>query len=150
MSIGSNHVISHLNALIETCRDAEQGFRTAANGVEDEHWRILFHNYCQQRVQLADELQREVRRLGASPQTTGSAAGALHRAWMNIKAAVGAQDDAAILMECEHAEDAAIEQYEEVLRTNLPPNVRQVLSRQSAAVKAARERIRELEKTQAS
>jgi len=142
-------LIASLNALIETCRDRDQGFRAAANGVEDEHLRILFNNYCQQRVQLAAELQREVRQLGGTPGSTLSTAGAAERRSLTDKSAVGDQEDAAILIECEQAEDAAIGQYEDLLQTDLPPNVRQVVSRQYAAIKAARDRIRELEKSHA-
>lgn len=150
MSTGNRQITSKLNVLVETCHDAEQGFRTAANRVEEEHLRILLHNYCQQRVQLAAELQKEVRQLGGTPETGGSASGAIHRGWMNIKSAVGAQDDAAILAECERAEDAAIEQYADALRADLPAPIRQIISRQHAAIKAARDRIRELEKTHVS
>ena len=57
MPLGNNQIISRLDRLIETCHDAELGFRMAANAVEDEHLRILFNNYCQQRAQLAAELQ---------------------------------------------------------------------------------------------
>jgi uncharacterized protein (TIGR02284 family) len=150
MSIGNDDTIAKLNQLIETCSDAEKGFRTAANSVEDEHLGILFNNYCQQRVQLVAELQKEVRRLGGTAETGGSAAGAIHRGWINMKSAVTGHDDAAILAECERGEDAAIEEYENTLQADLPQNVRQVVSRQYAAVRAARDRIRELEKSQAN
>jgi uncharacterized protein (TIGR02284 family) len=155
MSTGNDETIAKLNQLITTCSDAEKGFRTAANSVEEEHLRILFNNYCQQRVQLAAELQKEVRRLGGTPETAGSAAGgsaagAIHRGWMNLKSAVAGHDDTAILTECEQGEDVAIEEYEHTLQADLPPNVRQVVSRQYAAVRAARDRIRELEKSHAS
>ena len=43
-------VISALNSLIETCRDGQEGFKTAAEGVRGEEPRRLFREYSQQRA----------------------------------------------------------------------------------------------------
>ena len=146
MATINDEVVSTLNELIEACRDGEEGFRTAAQAVDDDHLRTLFNNYCQQRAQLAAELQREVLRLGSQPQSSGSTAGALHRGWVNLKSAIAGHDDGAVLSECERGEDVAIEQYQHALNANLPSNIKQVVSRQYAAINAAHDRIRELEK----
>lgn len=140
------NVAATLNDLLQTCRDGEEGFRLAAEHVEDEHLRILFNSYCEQRTQLARELRKELSRLGAAPDDSGSVSAALHRGWMSIKDSITGQDDAAILAECERGEDVALEQYRKALECDLPSDVRRVVSRQHAAVGAAHERIRELEK----
>jgi hypothetical protein len=38
-------LISTLNGLIETCKDGEQGFRTAAEGLTDPQTKSEFQNY---------------------------------------------------------------------------------------------------------
>src|SRR5918998_6242653 len=97
----NDNVISTLNGLIETCRDGQNGFQTAAEGVERSELKTLFHGYSQQRARFVGELQDEVRRLGGDPENSGSVAASLHRGWIDIKAAVTGRDDGAILSECE-------------------------------------------------
>lgn len=147
MTLTNDQVVSTLNGLIETCHNGEEGFRNAAGKAEEDHLKTLFNNYCQQRAQLAAELEQEVRRLGGEAETGGTVAGAMHRGWMNVKAAATGSDDAALLAECERGEDVAVEAYEDALNAALPANIKQVVSRQFAAIKAAHDRIRELEKT---
>src|SRR5437868_12560597 len=88
MSPQTRDLVSVVNNLIETCRDGEEGYQTAAKCVNNSDLKALFTSYSQQRAQFAAELQDEVRRLGGEPEKTGSIAGALHRGWTNIKSAV--------------------------------------------------------------
>ena len=139
-------VISTLNDLIETCRDGQQGFQTAAEGVESGELKRLFHAYSQQRARFVGDLQDEVRRLGGDPENSGSVAATLHRGWIGIKAAVTGKDDDAILAECERGEDAAVAAYKAALADpNLTGDVRPVVERQYAAVQEAHDRVRSFE-----
>jgi uncharacterized protein (TIGR02284 family) len=140
----NDDVISLLNSLIETCKDGEQGFKEAAEGVERSDLKSTFYEYSQQRSQYAGVLQGLVRSLGGNAENDGSISGAMHRGWINIKSAVTGQDEAAILNECERGEDFAKEAYEDALKTSLPANVEDVLRQQSQGVQAAHNRIREL------
>ncbi len=141
-------VIALLNSLIETCKDGEQGFKEAAEGVERSDLKSTFYEYSQQRSQYAGVLQGLVRSLGGDPESGGSLSGAVHRGWINIKSAVTGQDEAAILNECERGEDVAKEAYESALQTRLPSNVEDVLRQQSQGVQAAHNRIRDLRNTE--
>lgn len=144
MAIDNDEVISTLNNLVETCKDGQNGFRTAAEGIKDPKLITLFNTYSQQRAQFAAELQNEVRRLGGDPEETGSTAAVIHRGWINIKSAVTGEDEAAIISECERGEDAAVKAYEEAV--DLPAGVKTLVERQFVQVKEAHDRIRSLEK----
>ncbi len=144
MAISTNETISTLNNLIETCKDGENGFRTAAEGVENSELKTLFNTYAQQRAQFAAELQAEVRRLGGDPEKTGSVAASLHRGWINIKSAVTGGSEASVIAECERGEDSAVRNYDDALQQDLPPDVRAVIQRQYAQIKAAHDRVRAL------
>src|SRR5215210_4857326 len=100
----NDKTISTLNDLIETCKDGEEGFRTAAEGVTDLQVKALFSEYSRQRAEMARELQEEVRRLGGSPEKSGSVSGSAHRGWINIKSAVTGKDPQAIVSEAERGE----------------------------------------------
>jgi len=136
--------ISTLNELIETCKDGEQGFKTAAEAVRDPSVKQLFLQYAQQRSQFAAELQRQVSALGGEPERSGSVTASLHRGWMNLKSAITGQNDASVIAAAEEGEDVAKTTYEKALRAELPLEVSRPVERQYAAVKEAHDRVRQL------
>src|SRR5215212_5225130 len=142
--MANDSVISTLNNLIETCKDGQEGFQKAAEGVQDSSLKSLFYEYSQQRSQFVGELQGLVRELGGDPETSSSTAGALHRGWINIKSAITGQDDLAILNECERGEDVAKNAYKDALEDNLPANVSSVIQEQYSAVQTAHDQVRNL------
>ena len=142
----NDNVISTLNGLIETCRDGQNGFQTAAEGVTNSELKTLFHGYAQQRAQFVGELQTEVRRLGGDPENMGSVAATLHRGWINIKSTVTGKDESDIIAECERGEDSAVSAYRDALDEDLPANIRTIVDRQYADIKQAHDRIRALER----
>jgi uncharacterized protein (TIGR02284 family) len=143
----NDNVISVLNNLIATCKDGQNGFQTAAEGIKRSDIKSLFYQYSQQRAQFAGELQAEVLRLGGDPEQTGSVAATLHRGWINIKSAVTGEDENAVLAECERGEDSAVANYKDALAdANLPADARAVVERQYAQVQEAHDRIRNLER----
>ena len=146
MATANNNVISTLNNLIETCKDGENGFRAASDGVENGELKTLFLTYSRQRAQFASELQAEVRNLGGDPEDTGSIAASLHRGWLNIKSTVTGEDEGAVISECERGEDAAVKNYQDALDENLPANILSIIQRQFTQVKEAHDRIRAMEK----
>lgn len=146
MATDNDNVISTLNNLIETCKDGENGFRTAAEGVKNAELKTLFNTYSQQRAQFAAELQAEVRLLGGDPEKSGSTIATLHRGWINIKSTVTGEDEGAVISECERGEDSAVKNYTEALNENLPANIQAIVERQFTQVKEAHDRIRALEK----
>ena len=142
----NDDVISTLNNLIETCKDGQNGFQTAADGIKGSELKTLFLGYAQQRAQFAGELQAEVRRLGGDPEQTGSVAANLHRGWINIKSAITGEDEGAVIAECERGEDSAVRNYKDALGHNLPENIRSIVQSQYTQVQDAHDRIRLLEK----
>ena len=143
--IDNDRVISVLNNLIETCKDGQDGFRAAAEGVKNSELKTLLNTYSQQRAQFAGDLQNEVRRLGGDPEKTGRVAASLHRGWINIKSAVTGEDEGAVIAECERGEDSAVRNYEDALREDLPADIRVLVQRQFTQVKEAHDRMRALE-----
>ncbi len=146
MAVNREELIECLNDLIQTCRDGENGFRTAADHVKDPQLKKLFAHHSQQRAQFASELQSEVRQLGGTPSQFGSVSGAFHRGWMNIKSIVTGGRDDTIVAECERGEDAALENYQRVLEQNLPPNVLPVVKHQFTEITKSHDYIRGLDR----
>ena len=139
-------VISTLNSLIETLKDGEEGFRTAAEGLTDPQAKAVFQQYSRERAQMAQELQAEVRTLGGDPEQAGSMSGSVHRGWINIKSVVTGENDASIIAEAERGEDIAKNAYAEAIKTALPPSVSAIISRQAVKVREAHDRVRSMER----
>jgi len=139
-------VISTLNSLIETLKDGEEGFRTAAEGLTDPQAKAVFQQYSRERAQMAQELQAEVRTLGGDPEQAGSMSGSVHRGWINIKSVVTGKNDASMIAEAERGEDIAKNAYAEAIKTALPPSVSAVISRQAVKVREAHDRVRSMER----
>lgn len=142
--LSNDDVISTLNGLIETCKDGQNGFKEAAEGVERSDLKSLFYEFSQQRAQFAGELQSLVSTLGGDPENSGSVAGALHRGWINIKSAVTGKDDNAILNECERGEDSAKNAYKNALEEPLPANITDIVQQQYQAILSAHDRVKAL------
>lgn len=136
--------ISTINSLIETLKDGEKGFKEAADAVRDPQLKSLFQQYSQQRQRFATELQSQAQSLGGTPEKSSSTAGAMHRAWINLKSAVTSGGDKAILAECERGEDSAVHEFEEATRDGLTGAIRETVSRQFSEIKSAHDRVKQL------
>jgi|SRR6476620_2915215 len=145
-------IIGTVNDLIETLRDGQEGFRQAAEAVEDPELKSLFDEFSLQRARFVGELQSEAGALGESkPENSSSVAGALHRSWINLKGAIAKRDNHAILEECERGEDSAVHEYEEALEDeDLTGPVREIISRQYVNVKSVHDRVKQLRDATAS
>lgn len=142
MAGGARNEVSALSPLARVCEEGEKGFRDAADRAKGE-LRKLFLEYAEQRARMAGELRE---RLGGET-LGGSLLHAIHRGWVQAKSAAGPHGDAALIAECERAEDAAVRAYEEALsRQGLSPDIRAMIERHYAQIKVAHDRIRDMEK----
>jgi uncharacterized protein (TIGR02284 family) len=140
----NEETIKTLNGLIETCKDGQDGFKEAAEGVERSDLKSLFYECSQQRSQFAGELQSLVRELGGDPEDSGSFTAALHRGFIDIKSIVLGKDETAILNECERGEDIAKAAFEKATQQDLPANIKTTVESQFNTVKATHDKIRDL------
>lgn len=131
---------STLNTLIETLKDGELGFQTAAADVKDASVKSTFTEFAHERGQMAAELSS----FAGNPDTpSGSISAAAHRGWMNLKSALGGGEKA-ILNEAERGEDVAVGEFQKALAADLPADVKQVVARHYDQVKSAHDRVKAL------
>ena len=136
--------VSVLNSLIETSKNGEKGFATAAEDVKSAELKQFFSQYSTECAAAARELQDEVRARGGDPETGGSALGALHRGWVDMKGAITGHDDVAIINECERGEDVAKSDYSKALEKDLPISVRTLVQRHYEGVVRHHDHVRAL------
>jgi uncharacterized protein (TIGR02284 family) len=134
-----------IDNLIETLKDGQEGFKQAAESVKDPQLKSLFDDYSRQRARFAIELRTQARSPDERESNmSGSAAGALHRGWINLKSALTRGDDHAILAECERGEDSAVQEFRKALDDGLSTHVQEVVSRQYAEIKQAHDRVKHM------
>jgi uncharacterized protein (TIGR02284 family) len=136
--------IDALEHLIERCRDGHNGFKEAAQKVKAGDLKTFFNEVSLERGRFAEELQNELVRLGkADERVSGTTEGALHRAWIDTKMALGG-DDHTILDWLEHGEDVAKDAYQDAITSDLPENIAQVVRRQADSVRQVHDRVKSL------
>ncbi len=136
--------VSVVENLVETCRDGEKGYQDAAEHVKRPDLKAFFLEQVSERRQFANELENLLPNLGkAEKKESGSVLGALHRAWIDTKLGLGGGDKT-ILESVEAGEDKAKEAYGDALNSALPPDVAQVVLRQSRSIKTAHDRAKSL------
>nr|WP_297354848.1 PA2169 family four-helix-bundle protein [uncultured Caldimonas sp.] len=143
-ALSNGEVVDLLNGLLETCRDGEFGFSACARHVTADELREVFAMRAADCQRGAIELETYISEYGGTPESGGSASGALHRGWLELKSALPGGNDRAMLDECARGEDTALQRYEDALRRPLPDALRAVVERQLAGVRRNREQIQQL------
>ncbi|HEY0267707.1 MAG TPA: PA2169 family four-helix-bundle protein [Methyloradius sp.] len=140
----AKEVVSTLNDLLETSIDGEEGFRKAADAIEDPTLKQYFIDRSKEVSIGVNELQTLVQTYGGEPIRTSSLAGTLHRRWIDLKAAITSNDTVAVLNEAERGEDVALANYRKAAQKDLPENVRSVVERQLEGVLRNHNRVKQL------
>jgi uncharacterized protein (TIGR02284 family) len=139
MHMNNTEVITVLNKLIDTCKNGQETFRSAAENIHNSEFRRLFNIFAQQRAQFISELKAEVHRLG------GDAGPAESRVVSSARWGAP-REEAGIIAECQAEEESAVNDYQEALKADLPLDVQYVIKRQYMDIKDAYDRIRILQR----
>ncbi|WP_339697305.1 PA2169 family four-helix-bundle protein [uncultured Marixanthomonas sp.] len=138
-----------VNDLIEKNNDAAKGFREAADHAESNQLKTFLKKQSKEREAFANELSVKLRAYhpDVDLDTDGSVAGAVHRGWLKVKAALSADDDESILEECMRGDRIAREEYKEVLAdyTDLSKELMDVVSEQKLKLEKTLQKVKTLE-----
>lgn len=144
MADSSSDYVSAVNGVIAVCKDAEEGFRGAADAVRNPSLKSLFGQYSSQRAGFAEQLRSAVKQTGNEPSDPSGVAGTMHRGWIVLKGVLTGHSEHQILEETERGEDLSISRYREALAKTLPTQLQSLLERQFADVQQAHARIKSL------
>ncbi|MDF2438366.1 MAG: aldehyde dehydrogenase [Bacteroidota bacterium] len=145
METTSNKTVTLINDLIIINHDRIEGYERAAKETEDPQLKSLFTHMADESRQFKNELVREVVNQGGSPAEGTTTSGKVYRAWMDIKAALTGKDRKAIISSCEFGEDAALETYDDVLKSDeLMGECRNIITRQRTNLQKSHDQIKML------
>ena len=135
--------------LVETLKDGERGFASAAEKLRDsDHadWATTLQGFSEQRAGFAREIVEMGHEYGDDVDEGGTATAALHRGWIALKDALTGDDAGSVLGAAVTGEDHAVSEYEKALEKDLSAGFREVVQKQHAAIVAARDEVKALQK----
>lgn len=146
MSQYTDKVGGRLNDLLEKTYDAEKGFKKASENAKHGGLKSYFRNKAQERYNFGHQLKSEISNFGEEPDKGGSATGAAHRTWMEVKSWFSTDNDEAMLEEAIRGEKASVDEYRDVLNdTTLPASTKEILTSQKNTIEQGLANIKRLE-----
>jgi uncharacterized protein (TIGR02284 family) len=131
-----------LRSVMQSLLDSEEGFQYLGQEVKAPGLRRYFLEESSMRAQFRSELDAVLQQEGIEDSIeSGIVAGALNRAWAELKSALGG-DDRTLLVTAEQADDEANEAYRNALGTELPYPVQQLLISQAGHIQASHDIVR--------
>ncbi|MGA8986433.1 ferritin-like domain-containing protein [Aeromicrobium sp.] len=134
--------------LVETLKDGERGFASAAEKLRDSdrpEWAETLQRLSEQRATFCREIVDLGHQYDEDVDKSGSVAASLHRGWISLKDALTGDDAGSVLSAAVTGEDHAVSEYEDALKHDLSPGFHEVVSKQHAAVVAARDEVKALQ-----
>ena len=144
--------IEVLNDLIEINNDRVAGFEKAIRDLEEPNMdlKAVFEKLAGESRENVSALTGVVSRTGGEAETGSSTTGAIHRAWISVKATFGGSDRKSILEECERGEDAIKKAYATALdpENQLDMASMEMIIRQKSGIDAGHDQIKALRDAQ--
>src|SRR6202522_3865677 len=131
-----------LNELISTLLDSQKGFADIGEHLKDEPLKRYFLAESLKRASFRGDLEEVLHQNGVRDiKESGTTAGAIHRAWGDLKAKLGGGDHT-LLATAEQGEDEVKKAYADALDQDLPLPVRQLLAEQQAHILTSHDFVR--------
>lgn len=136
--------IDAINSLIIINNDRSEGYKKAAEETKDSELKSLFNKFSEQSRDFSSELRKFIPDSEEAGHDETKNTGKLFRLWMDIKAAVTSNNRKAILSSCEFGEDAAKNEYKNVLEkpTDIPAAALSVITKQNAEIMRSHDQIK--------
>ena len=123
-----------VKGIINVLEDGQKGFADLGAHLKDEPTKRYFLAESLKRANFRAELENELHRHGVKDvHEEGTAAGALHRTWGDLKAKVFGSSDHDILATAEQGEDKAKAAYKDALAQELAASFAPVAERAERA-----------------
>jgi uncharacterized protein (TIGR02284 family) len=145
MILSDDRALTLLRSLTAVCRDSQKGYETAAKDAVDPELGRMFVEQAKHRAKLLADLEQRVRELRGDPNAGPTVLGAIHRSWMDYRAADAPNQPEALLTEIERGEALAVETYRMALKEHdIDAVTRRLIEHQYELVHAAHDRMKQL------
>jgi uncharacterized protein (TIGR02284 family) len=148
MTISNQQTLKALSHLYRIVEAGERGYAVAAANVDNRGLKLLFKSFAQQRANLKTEIFKEMQHLDSHVRVPSSGLSTflamIHRGRIDIFAALTIGDEnieKVVLKEVVLGEGVALRAYENTLKKDLPPEVREMVARQFNEVRQVVEQV---------
>ena len=125
--------------VVEVLHDGHKGFAELAEHIKDPQVKAFFVKESQTRAEYASELESAAL---LKKEEGGTAAGAMHRFWGELKGKMGGGDHT-LLETAEQGEDTAKEAYQKALKESVVSGtVRQILTKQQNHIQQSHDQVK--------
>lgn len=132
--------------VLDICHDGYKGYERAAEDVENEEFRTIFHRLAQQRKLFIEELKNDMRDRGAELEDSGTVKGYFHRNWLDLKSTFSDKEDATVIDEARTGEKEALDVYDKALNSDVPQYIKDRLQKQRRLIAGAIVQLNEFER----
>lgn len=143
--IKNEEIVDSLNDLVKINNDRIHGYEKAIEDTKDADLDSIFRHMIVQSQQFRSELADHIVRidgLAVSDETTSDISSKIHRAWIDIKAAVTGKDRSTVLSSVDFGENAAVDAYKEAVeKDHIPAYIKEVLQKQLTELSSARDKV---------
>jgi len=129
--MNNEKTVSTLNDLLNITNDRIEGFSKVEDKVWENHsgLRADYDQMVSQSQQMKSDLIKKINEHGGDADNSTSTAGALHRAWIDVKNAFSGDKSEATLENVVFGEKAAIDAYQDALDSgDLDPDCAKIVS----------------------
>lgn len=146
MSEHHDKLVNSLQEILQKNYDAEKGLKEVMLKTDSQPLKKWLQHKAVERSGFANEIDSELRKLGAEPRESGSFTGSAHRVWIDVKTALASNKDEAIFEECIRGDKASVDEYNKQLKEPyMSGAVVPVLTHQRAKVEKALSTFKRLE-----
>ncbi len=134
-----------VRTVIEVLHDGERGFQSLGKEIKNPTARAFFQEEAATRAKFASDLESALSaETGKSVQEGGTASGAVHRTWGEMKGKMGGGDHT-LLETAEQGEDVAKKAYEEALKVSgIPSSITGILKKQQPHIQQSHDKVKAL------
>lgn len=137
--------IDGLQTLKKYNHDACEGFRVAADKIEDADIAALFREFADSRGRFRTELEEAIMANKADVPDGGTFKGQLHRWWLGVRGSINAGDEKVVLTEALRGEESLIDAYKSVIKDVTGNPLNDVLHSHLETILGVRDRLVALE-----
>ena len=140
----SSSTVNGLQSLCKLCHDSAEGYRTAADELENSTLIDAFRDTAVDRAMMREQLAEL---LGTSHEDIpdgGTMLGSIHRWWIEARSAISSNDDRAVVAEAVRGENTIEDEYKKVLVDTAGSPANDVLQSHLESIKVCRDNLERL------
>jgi len=138
-----------VDGLVILNNDRIEGYDLAIAETTDLELKKTFEQFARQSRNNVIVLSSEIGKFGSIASTHTTTSGKFFRAWMEIKTALTAKNEKAVLESCEYGEDVILEAYKDALEsdTTLASDLHALLVKQKTELQVAHNTVKKFRDT---